>query len=104
KLFPEFIDSITNTIEETGKDGYVSVDDNWHTKYGVETELIKGMRFDATFASCFAINTRNNEATVLGIFSKLIAQSFEKYLIVSCCKYLEIIPFCQEKRATPFNL
>ena len=37
KLFPEFIDTITHTIEETGADGYVSVDDNWHTKYGVET-------------------------------------------------------------------
>ena len=61
-LFPEFIDSIADTVEAVGKDGYVSVEDNWHTKYGVETELIKGMRFTGTYATQYSVNTKRKEA------------------------------------------
>ena len=32
-VFPEYIDTLTEIIQETGKDGYVSVEDNWNTKY-----------------------------------------------------------------------
>lgn len=61
-LFPEFVDNLTDTIEAVGKDGYVSVEDNWHTKYGIETELIKGMRFVGTYATPYMVNTRQKEA------------------------------------------
>src|SRR3990167_459517 len=61
-LFPEYVDSIADTVQEVGKDGYIAVEDNWHTKYGVETELIKGMRFEGTYITPYMVNSRNKEA------------------------------------------
>lgn len=61
-LFPEFVEEITNAVEQVGSDGYVSVEDNWHTKYGVETELIKGMRFLGTYVSAYMANNKRREA------------------------------------------
>lgn len=63
-LFQEFVDDLTNTIEEVGKDGYVSVEDNWHTQYGIDTELIKGMRFLGTYATPYLITNNKKESVM----------------------------------------
>ena len=68
QIFPEYIDSLTEIIQETGKDGYVSVEDNWLTKYGLETETIKGMRFEGTYATPYMANTKRKEAVYEDVF------------------------------------
>lgn len=67
-LFPEFVESLTETIESVGKDGYVSVEDNWHTQYGIDTELIKGMRFLGTYVTPYMINTKRKEAVMEDVY------------------------------------
>ena len=51
-------------IRDVGIDGYVSVEDNWGTKYGIETETTKGMRFLGTYASPYLANERNAKEAV----------------------------------------
>lgn len=62
KMYPEYIDDLTEVIDKVGLDGYVSVEDNWSTKYGVEIALSQGMRFLGSYASPLFSNTRNREA------------------------------------------
>ena len=62
KIYPEYIETLTELVESVGKDGYISVDDNWGTKYGVESQLFEGLRFLGTYASPFMVNTRHKEA------------------------------------------
>ena len=52
-LYPEYTDLIADTVEKVGKDGHISVDDNWHTKYGIERDLHKGLKFLGTYVSPF---------------------------------------------------
>src|SRR3990167_6624565 len=61
-LVPEFVDSLAEIVSAVGKDGHISVDDNWHTKYGIETELIEGMKFLGTYATSYMINTKRKES------------------------------------------
>lgn len=63
-LFPEFVDKLADTIQKVGKDGYVSVDDNWATKYGIDTELVEGMRFTGTYATPYMINNKYKEVVM----------------------------------------
>lgn len=49
------------TIRAVGKDGYISVEDNWGTKYGIDTEVVKGMRFLGTYASPYLANDRKKK-------------------------------------------
>lgn len=53
---------IADVISQVGKDGYVSVEDNWLTQYGVTTEIVIGMRKLADLASPYFINTKHKEA------------------------------------------
>ena len=47
----EFAETLAGMFNEISKDGYVSVEDQWGTRYGIETEVIKGMKFLGTYAS-----------------------------------------------------
>lgn len=47
----EFGKTLGEMFRQISKDGYVSVDDNWQTKFGIETEVVKGMKFLGTYAS-----------------------------------------------------
>lgn len=51
RRYPEYVDDVTDAVEKTGVDGYISVEDNWGTKYGVETTLSLGMRFTGSYAT-----------------------------------------------------
>ncbi len=51
RIYPEYVDPIAEMVEKVGVNGYVSVEDNYGTKYGVETTLIEGMRFIGSYAS-----------------------------------------------------
>ena len=48
-------------FKEVGLDGYISLEDNWATKYGITTELTSGMRFIGKYASPYLINERNDK-------------------------------------------
>lgn len=62
KIKPEYVEPITEMIEAVGKDGYISVEDNWNTQHGVSTELMQGMRFIGSYASPFMVTNRHKEA------------------------------------------
>lgn len=51
KLYPQFVDVITDMVERAGVDGYISVEDNWGTKYGVESTMSEGLRFLGSYSS-----------------------------------------------------
>lgn len=51
KLYPEYVEGITEMVEQVGINGYISVEDNFGTKYGVENTIIAGMRFLGSYAS-----------------------------------------------------
>lgn len=68
KIYPEFIDSLTEIIDKVGLDGYIAVEDNWSTKYGVETQVVDGMRFLGSYCSPFMVNTRNKEAMLENVY------------------------------------
>lgn len=77
KVFPEYCDSITDVIEQVGKDGYVSVDQNWNTKHGVETQVIKGMRFLGTYCTPYMVNARNKEAILEDVYVLITNHKFQ---------------------------
>ena len=51
RRYPEYVNDVTDAVEKTGVDGYISVEDNYGTKYGVETTLSLGMRFLGSYAT-----------------------------------------------------
>lgn len=51
KVYPQHVDMVTEFVEKTGVDGYVSVEDNFGTKFAIDTELHLGMRFMGSYAS-----------------------------------------------------
>ena len=57
----EYGKELADLIREIGKDGYVSVEDNWATKYGISTELTKGMRFLGSWSSVYLANSPNQK-------------------------------------------
>jgi len=58
----EFGKTIAEMIETVGKDGYISVEDNWATQYGLTTETIVGMKFLGTYASPYMMTNPRKEA------------------------------------------
>ncbi len=56
----EFGKTLGELIRKVGKDGYISTEENWGTKYGIDTELTTGMRFYGTYASPYLM-TRENQ-------------------------------------------
>lgn len=58
----EYGEKIAEMIEAVGKDGYISVEDNWATQYGVETEVILGMKFLGKYASPYMMTNARKEA------------------------------------------
>lgn len=65
KIYPEYVDSLTEMVDKVGKDGYIAVEDNWGTKYGVETTLIEGMRFLGSYITPVMItNLKKKEVVV----------------------------------------
>lgn len=57
----EYGEKLGMLMREVGPDGYVSTEDNWATKYGVDTELTKGMRFLGTYASPYLTNDERSQ-------------------------------------------
>lgn len=62
QVYPEYADKISEIIEKVGKDGYIDVDDNWATKYGVETEVIEGLKHNGTYATPYMCTNKRREA------------------------------------------
>lgn len=58
----EYGDKIADLIEQVGIDGYISVEENWATKYGVDIESVRGMKFLGTYATPYSITTAKREA------------------------------------------
>ena len=57
----EYGKELGELLRKVGKDGYIAVEDNWATKYGIETELTEGMRFLGTYASPYFAGERNEK-------------------------------------------
>src|SRR3990167_7857854 len=57
-----FSAAIEKMIREVGVDGHVSVEDNWATQYGIDTETILGYRGYGTYATPYMITTPRKEA------------------------------------------
>lgn len=58
---PEIGKTIAKTMEEVGKDGVITVEES--QSFGIETEVVKGMRFDKGYVSPYMItNTERMEA------------------------------------------
>jgi chaperonin GroEL len=58
----EFAKVIAGMIETLGEKGYISVEDNFNTKYSIEPETITGMKFYGTYASPIMITNTKKEA------------------------------------------
>lgn len=56
----EYGKTLGELLRDVGIDGYVSIEDNWATKYGIDTELTKGMRFLGSYASPY-LSTEHNK-------------------------------------------
>lgn len=64
KLYPEYVKPIAEMVEAVGVDGYIAVEDNWGTKYGVETTLIQGMRFLGSYISPVMMTNMQKECVL----------------------------------------
>lgn len=51
KVYPEYVGMVTDIVDKTGVDGYVSVEENFGTKYGIDSEVHPGMRFMGSYAT-----------------------------------------------------
>lgn len=60
----EYGKTLGELMRTVGPDGYVSIEDNWATKYGIDTELTKGMRFLGTYASPYLATERNQKEAI----------------------------------------
>lgn len=57
----EYGETLGDLFRQVGKDGYVSVEENWATKKGIDTELVTGMRFLGKYASPYLMTTANKK-------------------------------------------
>lgn len=55
----EYGKTLAELLRTVGKDGYISTEDNWATKYGITTEVTTGMRFLGTYASPYLATEKN---------------------------------------------
>lgn len=60
----EYGKTLGELMRTVGVDGYVSIEDNWATKYGIDTEITKGMRFLGTYASPYLATERNAKESI----------------------------------------
>lgn len=60
----EYGKTLGEVLRAVGKDGYITTEDNWGTKYGIDTEVVNGMRFLGTYASAYLTNNRNKKEAV----------------------------------------
>ena len=58
---------IADTLEKVGKDGVVTVEES--QKFGVESEVVKGMQFDRGYVSPYMVTNAERMEAVLEIFS-----------------------------------
>jgi len=64
KVYPEHVDMVTDILEKVGVDGYVAVEDNFGTKFGIENEVHEGMRFLGSYASPVMTAERATESNI----------------------------------------
>jgi len=57
----EYGKTLGELFRTIGKDGYISVEENWATKKGIDTEIISGMRFLGKYASPYLVTTANKK-------------------------------------------
>lgn len=57
----EYGNTLAELYRKVGKDGYISVEENWATKKGIDTETIEGMRFLGRYASPYLVTTANKK-------------------------------------------
>ena len=78
----EYGDTLAELFRKVGKDGYISVEENWSTKKGIDTETIEGMRFLGKYASPYLITTANKKEALWTDANILVTNqqinSFEK--------------------------
>lgn len=55
---------VSDMITQIGKDGYISVEDNWATQYGITAETILGMKFYGTYVTPYMMTTNKKEAII----------------------------------------
>ncbi len=55
---------ISEMIDTVGKEGYISVEDNWATQYGISSEVILGMKKVGSYASPYLITNTRKEAVI----------------------------------------
>lgn len=60
----EYGKTLGELMRAVGVDGYVSIEDNWATKYGIDTELTQGMRFYGTYASPYLSTERSEKEAI----------------------------------------
>ncbi len=87
-LYPAYTDVIAEVVEKVGKDGYISVNDNWATKYGVDVEMHQGMKFLGTYVSPYMIT---NGATKEAVQQKVpvLVTNFDVNSIMQFNKVLQ---------------
>jgi len=57
----EYGKTLGELFRKVGKDGYISVEENWATKKGIDTETVTGMRFLGKYASPYLVTTANKK-------------------------------------------
>lgn len=83
KIYPEHVDVIADMVEKVGKNGYIAVEDNWGTKYGIESNVIEGMRFLGSYASPVMISNDKKEAVAEDIHFLITNHRIENTLVLS---------------------
>lgn len=49
---------------KVGKDGYISVEENWATKKGIDTQVVEGMKFLGKYASPYLATSANQKEAI----------------------------------------
>lgn len=60
----EYTDTLVDLLRKVGKEGYISVEDNWATKKEITTELTTGMKFNGKYASVYLATDQNRKEAV----------------------------------------
>lgn len=60
----EYGKTLGSLLRKIGKDGYISVEDNWATKYGITTEITEGMKFLGSYASPYLVTSSNQKEAI----------------------------------------
>lgn len=87
-LYSEYTDLIADVVEKVGKDGHISVDDNWATKHGIDTEMHQGMKFLGTYVSPYMITNGATKEAVQKNVSVLVC-NFDLNSLTQFQKVLE---------------